>query len=234
MHLRGTSLLLHIVLSSYFHAAFSVRLQEEKGFGYEATLARQKKLQKEFGSSLKLSRHLLQNTKTLTHLYHSHYLPGVRFDLLPHSEQLPSVSLDLRTWLSLPDAARLSRISKMLPFYQALVQQLSDHEAIKKSSIFVSQFDDLSLNLRDLIHHVNYQISLMDLPAEYQSKATISPAQIHWYHSQWKNHQKIYVILRSLENFLCRVTRDFLMLKIRVAKGTSFPQDTRTSTSQPL
>lgn len=51
-------------------------------------------------------------------------------------------------------------MSKMLPFYQDLAQQLRDHEATKEDSKFLSNFEDISLSLRDLDNHVSYQVGL--------------------------------------------------------------------------
>ncbi|KAL7977343.1 hypothetical protein Chor_009292, partial [Crotalus horridus] len=116
------------------------------------------------------------------------------------------------------DARRLSQIAKTLSFYHGLVQQLRNFEAIKENSEFSSQFEDIDINLRDLSHQVDYQIILCGLSSNIQPEST---PQILQHHSQWTNRQEVYIVLRSLESFLVRVARDFLMLRMRVPKVAS-------------
>ena len=61
------------------------------------------------------------------------------------------------------DAKRLTHLAKMLSFYQDLIQQLKDYEADREDSRFVPQLEDLGFNLRDLSHHVSYQVGLLAL-----------------------------------------------------------------------
>lgn len=57
------------------------------------------------------------------------------------------------------DAKRMSDMAKMLSLYQGLVHQLKVHESTKEDSAFTHKFEELGLYLRDLSHHVNYQVS---------------------------------------------------------------------------
>ncbi|XP_033026019.1 interleukin-27 subunit alpha isoform X1 [Lacerta agilis] len=226
----GATLLLQAILNvDLLIAATTAGLQEENG----SSLIPQWRLtlQKEFGISLRHSRQLLCKIQNLSRRYLSERLPGVQPTSVRSSGQLPSVSLDLRTWLSLPDAKRLTYMSKMLPFYQGLVQQLRDHEATKEDSKFLSNFEDISFSLRDLDHHVRYQILLWGLPIENEPEPTLKPLRILQHQSWWRNRQEVYVILHSLNSFLCRVTREFSLLRTRVAKDTSFA---KAAKSPPL
>ncbi|CAI5790619.1 Hypothetical predicted protein [Podarcis lilfordi] len=226
MRLCGATLLLQAVLNvDLFIAATAAGLQGEN----DSSLIPQWRLtlQKEFGISLRHSQQLLCKIQTISRRYLSERLSGVQPTSVRSSGQLPSVSLDLRTWLSLPDAKRLTYMSKMLPFYQGLAQQLRDHEATKEDSKFLSNFEDISLSLRDLDHH----ILLWGLPIENEPEPTLKPLRILQHRSWWRNRQEVYVILRSLNSFLCRVTREFSLLRTRVAKDTSF---SKASKSPPL
>ncbi|KAM6449628.1 interleukin-27 subunit alpha [Liasis olivaceus] len=218
---RGAVLLLLQILLNFdiLLAAPSTGFQEEKGSGLESIPQKQLNLQKEFSISLKLSRQLLHKTKNLTQCYLSDRLPGVQVTLISHLGLLPSTSIDLHTWISLPDAKRLSQIAENLSLYQGLVQQLRNFEAVKENSKFTSQFEDVDVILRDLGHQVNYQISLWGLPSKIQPVPT---PQILQHHSQWRNRQEVYIVLHSLKSLLVRVARDFLMLRMRVTKRTSF------------
>ncbi|XP_029138860.1 uncharacterized protein LOC114922226 [Protobothrops mucrosquamatus] len=229
-------LLLQVLLKfDILLAAPSVGLQEEKGSGLEAA-EKKLDLQKEFSMSLKLSRQLLHKTKDLTRDYESSSkketfwfnilgvialldrLSGAEVPFISHLKHLPSTSIDFHTWISLSDARRLSQIAKTLSFYHRLVQQLRNFEAIKENSEFSSQFEDIDINLRDLGHQVDYQITLWGLSSNIQPESTL---QILQHHSQWTNRQEVYIVLRSLESFLVRVARDFLMLRMRVPKVAS-------------
>ncbi|XP_063157146.1 uncharacterized protein LOC134495560 isoform X2 [Candoia aspera] len=219
-------LLLQILLNfDILLAATSTGFQAEKGSGFETILQKQMNLQNEFSSSLKLSRQLLHKTKNLTQYYLSDRLPGVQVILISHLRLLPSINLDLRTWISLPDAKRLSQIAETLSFYQGLVQQLTNFEAVKENSKFTPQFEDVNVTLRDLGHQVKYQISLWGLPPKIQPEPI---PQILQHHSQWRNRQEVYIVLHSLKNLLARFARDFLMLRMRVAKGASFPKTSQS------
>ncbi|KAJ6654419.1 hypothetical protein lerEdw1_007012, partial [Lerista edwardsae] len=148
----------------------------------------------------------------------SQRLPGAQLTFLSHSELLPSTSISVQKWLSLSDAKRLSYMAKMLPFYQELVQQLRAYEASKENSHFLPRFEDISVYLRDLNSHVRYQISLWGLPSEDQPEPTLSPPRILQHESTWRNRQEVYLVLRSLESVLCRIARDFSVLRMRVAR----------------
>ncbi|KAG8140376.1 hypothetical protein E2320_003065, partial [Naja naja] len=179
-------LLLQVLLKfDILLAAPSVGLQEEKGSGLETILEKKLDLQKEFSTSLKLSRRLLRKTKDLTRFY---------------------------------DAERLSQIAKTISFYHKLVQQLTNFEAIEENSKFSSWFEGIDVDLRDLGYQVDYQIKSGSLSSDIQP---ISAPQILQHHRQWTNRQEVYIVLRSLESFLLRATRDFWMLRMRVCKVAS-------------
>ncbi|KAH0626575.1 hypothetical protein JD844_001637 [Phrynosoma platyrhinos] len=246
----GTALLLQILFNvDFLVTAVPAGLHGEKSSSLRSTPEWRANLQKELGSSLKLSQQLLRKTRNLKCLYVSEHLSGVRLTLTAHSRLLPASNLDLHTWsrrcllketknktltellwsLFPQDAERLSYIAEKLSFYQTLVQQLK--ELTKDDSRFASQFEDLSYNLRDLSHQVSYQISLWELPLENQLQPTLKPPQILQHQNQWLNHQEVYLILHYLENFLCRVARDFKILRVRVAKETFLSKDPRTPKS---
>ncbi|XP_060639069.2 interleukin-27 subunit alpha [Anolis sagrei] len=228
----GAALLFQILFNvDLLVAALPTGIHGEKASGLKSSPEWRANLQKELGSSLKLSRQLLCKTRNLKHLYQSERLPGAHLFLIPHSRLLPSPNLNLSTWLTLPDAKRLSHMAEGLSFYQNLVQQLKGHEATKEDFRLLSQLEDLRCNLRDLSHHVSYQISHWELSFENRLEPTLQPPQILRHQNQWSNRQEVYLVLRYLENFLCRVTRDFVMLRVRVVKGTFLSKDPRTPNS---
>ncbi|XP_066486429.1 interleukin-27 subunit alpha [Tiliqua scincoides] len=214
--------------------AVSSALQEAKKPGLASDHHRRVDLQEEFRSNLKLSRQLLYKTRILTRQYLSERLPGVQLTFLSRSELLPSASLSVQNWLSLSVAERLSHMAKMLAFYQELVRQLMAHEAQKENCHFTHRFVELSVFLRDLSSHVSYQISLWGLPLEDQPEPTHSPPQILQHESAWRNRQEVYHVLRSLESVLCRIVRDFEILRVKVAKHSSHLGATKSPASHHL
>ncbi|XP_054851663.1 interleukin-27 subunit alpha-like [Eublepharis macularius] len=219
MRLWGAVLFLQTLPNLFFFAATApTGLQEEKGSGLTAPPG-QVKLQKEFGISLKISRQILCKIRILTRNYLSARLSGAQLTLVPHSEDLPSVSLNFSSWISLSNDERLSHVAKMLLFYRGLMQQLKDYEAMKEDSKFTAQFEELGWYLRDLSHHVKYQRSLWGMPSQAHLEPTLKPPQIVQHQSQWRNRLEVNLVLRSLKNLLCRIVRDFLLLRTRVAKS---------------
>ncbi|KAL8176873.1 UNVERIFIED_CONTAM: hypothetical protein K2H54_039650 [Gekko kuhli] len=215
---QGAALFLQALPSFFFLAATApVGLQEEKGSRLEGTPQWQVKLQKEFSASIKVSRQALCKTRLLARNYLSARLSGAQLTLVSHSKILPSVSHNFSAWISLSNAKRLSYMAQMLSFYQGLVQQLQDYEAMKEDSQFKAQFEELGLYLRDLSHHVNYQISLWGLPLKGHLQDAAKPPQILQHQSQWRNRLEVNYVLRSLKTLLCRVARDFMLLRTKVA-----------------
>nr|XP_056720259.1 interleukin-27 subunit alpha-like [Euleptes europaea] len=231
MRLCGAALFLQILPNFFFLAATaSASLREEKGSGLESTLPWQVKLQKEFGTSLKISRQILCKTGIIARNYLSARLSGAQLPFVSRSSTLPSVSLNFSSWISLSNAERLSHMAKMLSFYRGLVQQLQDYEATREDSKFAAQFEELGLHLRDLSHHVNYQISLWGLPRKDSLEPALEPLQILRHQSQWRNRLEVNYVLSSLQNLLCRVVRDFMLLKRRVARSLPVTLESRPST----
>ncbi|XP_020648510.3 interleukin-27 subunit alpha isoform X1 [Pogona vitticeps] len=213
MHLCGAAFLLQTLLSYYMlAAAVPARPRGDKA----STVDWQANLQKEFRRSVNFSRQLLCKIRVLKHHYLSDRLPGASLTFVTHKGLFSLTSLDLHTWLSLSDAKRLTHLAKMLSFYHDLIQQLKDYEADREDSRFVPQLEDLGFNLRDLSHHVSYQISLWGLPSENNPEPTPEPPQILQSKDQWRNRQEGYIVLRHLESFLCRATRDFWILKDKI------------------
>ncbi|XP_053119714.1 interleukin-27 subunit alpha-like isoform X2 [Hemicordylus capensis] len=231
MRLCGAALFLQTLLNFhvFFAAALDV-LQEERRSAPENTSQNWVTLQEEFDSSLLLSRELLSKTQALTRRYRSERLSEAQLLLVSQSRLLPSASLNLHTWFSLSDAARLSYMAKTLKFYQGLVQQLKNHEERQKDSKFQYQFEELDLDLRDL----SLQISLGGLLSEVEPVPTLKPLQILQHQNPWTNRQEVYHVLRSLESVLRRAVRDFLVLRMRAAQYASLQGDLKGSGSQSL
>uniref|UniRef100_A0ACB8EUZ5 Uncharacterized protein n=1 Tax=Sphaerodactylus townsendi TaxID=933632 RepID=A0ACB8EUZ5_9SAUR len=192
-------------------------VQEEKGSGLESPPEWQVRLRKEFGTSLKISRQTLCKTSILARHYLSTRLSGAQLPLASSSEKLPSVSLNFSSWISLPNAERLSHMAKMLSYYRGLIQQLREYETTKEDSQFTAQFETLGLYLRDLNHHVNYQMSLWGLHQKDSLGPALEPPQILRHQSQWRNRLEVNYVLNNLKNLLCRVVRDFMLLRRRIA-----------------
>ncbi|XP_077169272.1 interleukin-27 subunit alpha [Paroedura picta] len=223
MRLCGAAFFLQTRSSFFFLASSLLLLPQLEGIPQW-----QEKLQKEFTISLKVSRQLLGKTRILARNYLSARLPGAQLTLVSHSEMLPSVSLNFSSWISLSNAERLSHMAQTLSFYRGLLQQLQDYEATKEDSTFTARFEDLSLTLRDLRHHVDYQVSLWGLPRKDDLKDARKPPQILQQQSQWRNRLEIDYVLRSLKNLLSRVVRDFTLLRIRVVQSVPTTPEARS------
>ncbi|XP_025050745.1 interleukin-27 subunit alpha, partial [Alligator sinensis] len=89
------------------------------------------------------------------------HLPGVQLQLLPLSEQLLPGSLRTRDWLGLTALERLQGLGAALPQCRGALARLGlpggDPE-------FAQRLQDVDWDLRDLAHHVAYQLSVAGGP----------------------------------------------------------------------
>ncbi|XP_032639528.1 interleukin-27 subunit alpha-like [Chelonoidis abingdonii] len=73
--------------------------------------------------------------------------------------------------------------------------------------------EEISLDLRDLMHHIDYQMWGSGQPAPLLPGPPAAP-RILQHLSDWSNLQESYLVLRAMETFLGRVVRDFTLLRM--------------------
>ncbi|XP_067420003.1 interleukin-27 subunit alpha isoform X1 [Emydura macquarii macquarii] len=215
MRLCGLALLLQALLSSRlpglgFPAAW-------RSPGADGTTRWGLEMQAEFGSSLKLSRKLLAETKILTRLFVSERLANAQLPFLPTSGFLPPVSLRSQQWLALPALARLREMRRGLLVFRGYVEVLGRREQELGDPGLARRLQEIDLDLRDLTHHIDYQVWGSGWPA--LPPPPLPRALQHV--SEWSNLQESYLILRALETFLGRAVRDFTHLRLGVT-GVSY------------
>ncbi|XP_044869317.1 interleukin-27 subunit alpha-like isoform X2 [Mauremys mutica] len=161
MRLGGLALLLQALLSSGLPALGFPAAGQGPGFDGAARWGRE--MQAEFGSSLKLARKLLVETKILTQQFVSERLAGARlpFPGLSNSGLLPPTSRTAQQWLALPALRRLREMRRALGLFRGYVELVGRREPGLARGL-----QEIGLDLRDLMHHVDYQPGCLgSLPA---------------------------------------------------------------------
>ncbi|XP_050808383.1 interleukin-27 subunit alpha-like isoform X2 [Gopherus flavomarginatus] len=199
-------LLLQALLSSGLPALGFPAAGQGPGFNGVARWGRE--MQAEFGSSLKLARKLLVETKILTQQFVSERLAGAKlpFPSLSKSGLLPPTSHTAQQWLALPALQRLREMRGALVAFQGYVEVLG-----RRDPGLALGLEEISLDLRDLTHHVDYQVCGSGQPAPRLPGPPAAP-RILQHPSEWSNLQESYLVLRAMETFLGRVVRDFTLL----------------------
>ncbi|XP_039394266.1 interleukin-27 subunit alpha-like [Mauremys reevesii] len=208
MRLGGLALLLQALLSSGLPALGFPAAGQGPGFDGAARWGRE--MQAEFGSSLKLARKLLVETKILTQQFVSERLAGAKlpFPGLSNSGLLPPTSRTAQQWLALPALRRLREMRRALGLFRGYVEVVGRREPGLARGLH-----EISLDLRDLMHHVDYQVGGSGQPAPQPPGPPGAP-RILQHPSDWSNLQESYLVLRAMETFLGRVVRDFTLLRV--------------------
>ncbi|CAM2114864.1 unnamed protein product [Caretta caretta] len=208
MRLCGLMLLLQTLLSSRLPVLGFPMAGQGPGPGRAASWGQE--MQAEFRSSLKLARKLQAETKILMQLFVSEHLAGAKlpFPVLSKSGLLPPMSLRAQQWLALPALQRLREMRQALVMFRGYMEILGSREQERGDAGLAQGLEEISLDLRDLTHHVDYQVwgsGQPDLPPP-------APPRILQHPSEWSNLQESYLVLRAMETFLGRVVRDFTLL----------------------
>ncbi|CAM4566447.1 unnamed protein product [Lepidochelys olivacea] len=212
MRLCGLMLLLQALLSSRLPVLGFPVAGRGPGPGRAASWGQE--MQAEFRSSLKLGRKLQAETKILMQLFVSEHLAGAKlpFPVLSKSGLLPPMSLRAQRWLALPALQRLREMRQALVMFRGYMEILGSREQERGDAGLAQGLEEISLDLRDLTHHVDYQVwgsGQPDLPPP-------APPRILQHPSEWSNLQESYLVLRAMETFLGRVVRDFTLLHMGV------------------
>ncbi|XP_053871100.1 LOW QUALITY PROTEIN: interleukin-27 subunit alpha-like [Malaclemys terrapin pileata] len=207
MRLGGLALLLQALLGSGLVALGFPAVGQ--GPGFEGAARWGWEMQAEFGSSLKLARKLLAETKILTQQFVSERLAGAKlpFPVLAKSGILPPMSCTAQQWLALPALQRLREMRRALVVFRGYVQILG-----RKDPGLAQGLEEISLDLRDLMHHIDYQVWGSGQPTLPPPGPPAPPILQH--PSAWSNLQESYLVLRAMETFLGRVVREFTLLRV--------------------
>ncbi|TFJ96104.1 Interleukin-27 subunit alpha [Platysternon megacephalum] len=208
MRLGGLVLLLQALLSSGLLALGFPAAGQGPGFDGDARWGRE--MQVEFGSSLKLARKLLAETKILTQRFVSERLAGAKlpFPILAKSGLLPPTSRTAQQWLALPALQRLREVRRALVVFRGYAEVLG-----RRDPGLAQGLEEIGLDLRDLMHHVDYQVWGSGPPAPPPPGPPAAP-RILQHPSDWSNLQESYLVLRAMETFLGRVVREFTLLRM--------------------
>ncbi|XP_044159140.1 interleukin-27 subunit alpha-like isoform X2 [Bufo gargarizans] len=158
----------------------------------------------DFRKTLTLSRKLLQESRLLTHDYRMWKLPGSHLDFTGSFLNLTSVAINITTWLKLQPSERLRFLSDTLQVYPVYLGELEkwEKEETKEGSPspLKSSVTHVRLDLRDLLHHIHRQMSLLGL-----NHTKVSSQEHPWGGARnWSTHLKMYQVLRTMEQTLLR------------------------------
>uniref|UniRef100_A0A6Q2ZCW7 Ciliary neurotrophic factor n=1 Tax=Esox lucius TaxID=8010 RepID=A0A6Q2ZCW7_ESOLU len=193
-------------------------------------------LSKAFSYSLKSTRCTHARVKQLLRRYKEEQLDDVQFeDRNLELKTLPSLSTDFNQWLQMKDWERLSTASHDLHTFWAHLdrkrremeeegdrasQGMSNRRKAKLS--IPESIQCIQKDLRDLMTKVNFQLKSMNS----SSVSPTSPNTMTWQvglstsswaksTSLWASRLEGYIILRDLESYLSKLTRDFTLLRTR-------------------
>ncbi|XP_074852228.1 interleukin-27 subunit alpha [Carettochelys insculpta] len=122
-------------------------------------------MRSEFGNSVKLARKLLAETKIVTRRFVSERLAGAKLPFLPSPGLLPPISLRAQTWLALPAVQRLLAMRQALGVFRAHLAVVGRREQETGGPHLAQALEDIGLDLRDLAHHIDYQLQGCGPPA---------------------------------------------------------------------
>ncbi|XP_063789086.1 interleukin-27 subunit alpha [Pseudophryne corroboree] len=114
----------------------------------------------DFGRSLKLSRKLLRETRSLAHGYRLWKLPGAHLDFIGHSQNVPSVSISFGSWLKILPGERLRLLNGALQVFPVYLEELEKwviEDTSNRASHLKEKVTNVRLHLRDLLHHIQNQ-----------------------------------------------------------------------------
>ncbi|KAJ7995965.1 hypothetical protein DPEC_G00232170 [Dallia pectoralis] len=185
-------------------------------------------LAKALSYSLKSTRGTHARVKQLLERYKEEQLDDVKFeDRNLELRTLPSLSTDFSQWLQMKDWERLSAASRDLhTFWAHLDMKRREIEAEemghgarsrRKAILRIPEsMQCIQTDLRDLMTKVNFQLRSVN-------SSSVSPASGHpasqsaglegTSRTLWASRLEGYIILRDLERYLTKLTRDFILLQ---------------------
>ncbi|XP_069508202.1 interleukin-27 subunit alpha [Ambystoma mexicanum] len=188
------------------------------GVAFRGVASEEEKLdmRREFDNSLKLARKLLAETRSLIRVFMSERLPGAHLDLMKNQGDFPKISIRNTQWLSLPIMERLRVLGDSFHVYSSYLEVIAEYERSQQHSSIEPGLTNVRLDLRDLLHHVQHQMSFA------HGTPLSKPVQIpgHFLHpsSTWKAQVQALITLRHLEQFLGRAVREFTLLRFSVTR----------------
>ncbi|CAL8362424.1 unnamed protein product [Lota lota] len=188
-----------------------------------------------YRNSLLLTRLARTRVSQLLRTYKEQQLGNEHFeDRSLHLNDLPTLSTDLHSWLSLEDRERLREASNSLHIYWTMLQWKREQILAEENHQGALRGGEGELNLSESLHHV--QLDLRDLMRrlrtllESVNSSEVDPTDsqsitlplIHHRGNQtvWVRRLEVYVILRDLDLYLTKTARDLLLL----AAGHRGPQ----------
>nr|XP_006006797.1 PREDICTED: uncharacterized protein LOC102350913 [Latimeria chalumnae] len=163
-----------------------------------------------YGQSLSLSRRTLQDVQTLLDRYKKEQFPEC-CGLLRLSS-LPLTSMTYRDWLSMKDEERLQINAKDLQVFWIHIDAKRIHDLGEGEQNQLTQsLEAVQVNLRDLIHQIILQLSVLNSTVPSTSELTI-PDNLLRTQNDWLSRLQGYIILRDLERYLSKVIHDFTYL----------------------
>nr|XP_033799953.1 interleukin-27 subunit alpha [Geotrypetes seraphini] len=169
-------------------------------------------LQREFESSLKLAQKLLIRLQSLIHTFKQERLSGSYMPLFHDWSMLPKVELKFQEWLHISDAQRLRFLAESCEDYKNLLDQVYAYEHDKGDPALSESIDNASLDLRDLLHHIHLQMSVLGVDAHRVGQSRVL-GNILKQKSIWGIYEKAFLILKSIEQFVQRAVRDYTVLR---------------------
>uniref|UniRef100_A0A8C6MBS2 Ciliary neurotrophic factor n=1 Tax=Nothobranchius furzeri TaxID=105023 RepID=A0A8C6MBS2_NOTFU len=176
----------------------------------------------------KNSFHLTRSTRaSVQHLlrnYKEEQMGNVHFeDRSRHLRELPSLSTDFYSWLSLSDRDRLHGAFRDMQVYWNMLEKKRkqlEREQMELNTVHATQhsliqhFRHIQLDLRDLMSQVSSQVSAVLLSPDniracpHKGSDTKSGSV----KTLWDSRVEGYIVLRDLDLYLTKLARDFLLL----------------------
>ncbi|XP_067866102.1 uncharacterized protein [Heterodontus francisci] len=169
-----------------------------------------------FQRSLHLSRKILQDVRDLIIKYKHEKIGNAAFeDYNMILSSLPTTSIMYSYWLQMQDVERLMLNAKDLYIFWIHVdfKRIDELGDCQESTVSKSM-EIVSLDLRDLISQLNFQISALNSTSPDPLELTL-PNNVLNPEYNWHSKLQGYIIFRDLETYLNKVVRDFTLLKTK-------------------
>ncbi|XP_053327609.1 interleukin-27 subunit alpha [Spea bombifrons] len=145
-------------------------------------------------------------------------LPGTHLDLALADNTFPSLSIGSSDWLRLQAEDRLRLMNEALQVYPGFLEELEKWETQEaslktnqaggKQSHFSHKINRARLDLRDLLQHVQFQMSSLGMNVPQP----VTPQNLPETGSEWHKRLLMYQALRGMEKTVYRVVREYTAL----------------------
>ncbi|XP_073335716.1 uncharacterized protein [Pagrus major] len=174
-----------------------------------------------YNNSFRLTRSTRTRVQQLQKKYTEQQLGNKHFEDRSHQlRDLPSLSTDFYSWLTLTDWDRLHAAFWDMQAYWNMLErkrkQLEREQMVGQAlrNTLPQSIKHIQLDLRDLMSQVSNQMSNMRSswmkPTSPTAQAPLSPENRA--QTLWDSRVEGYVILRDLDLYLIKLARDFLLL----------------------